>query len=173
MGVFADLKSNPLAVMEMARAGVKVDVIRNGHSQIKQSLYDDPARFGAVEESAHFYEAFYDEARNRYCTENSLYITLLAARVWRRAPERFARLLDIQRQTSREREWGYKFPTDRRCRGARGGARAFESVGAIDGADAKRHGPRGDADAAGAAAGHRREHVSGAGLAPGLPAHLS
>ncbi|MCL4191164.1 MAG: hypothetical protein KJZ87_05425, partial [Thermoguttaceae bacterium] len=35
LGVFADLKSNPLAVMEMARSGLRVDVIRNGHSQIK------------------------------------------------------------------------------------------------------------------------------------------
>ena len=129
LGVFADLKSNPLAVMEMARAGVKVDVIRNGHSQIKQSLYDDPARFGAVEESAHFYEAFYDEAP-RYCTENSLYITLLAARRGA-GPERFARLLDIQRQTSREREWGYKFPTDRQRSEALLAVREhFESLGA-------------------------------------------
>ena len=58
LGVFADLKCNPLAVIEMARAGVTVDVVRNGHSQIKHSLIEDVTRFGAVEESAHFYEAF-------------------------------------------------------------------------------------------------------------------
>ena len=58
LGVFADLKSNPLAIIEMARTGVTVDVIRNGHSQIKESLKSDPSRFGAVEESAHYYEAF-------------------------------------------------------------------------------------------------------------------
>ena len=54
LGVFADLKSNPLAIIEMAATGVTVDVIRNGHSQIKQSLKEDAKRFGAVEESAHF-----------------------------------------------------------------------------------------------------------------------
>ena len=72
MGVFADLKSNPLALIEMARAGVIVDVIRNGHSQIKQSMLDDVTRFGTVEESAHFYEAFTDDSQGRYCTENTL-----------------------------------------------------------------------------------------------------
>jgi phosphomannomutase len=111
-GVFADLKSNPLAVMEMARSGVVVDVIRNGHSQIKKSLIDDPARFGAVEESAHFYEAFSAGGPERYCTENTLYIALLAARVWRNDPARFDRLLEIQATTARQREWGYKFPSD-------------------------------------------------------------
>ena len=57
LGVFADLKSNPLAIIEMARTGVTVDVIRNGHSQIKESLLNDSSRFGAVEESAHYYGA--------------------------------------------------------------------------------------------------------------------
>ena len=57
-GVFADLKCNPLAVMEMAKSGVRVEVIRNGHSQIKNALFEDPSMIGAVEESAHFYEAF-------------------------------------------------------------------------------------------------------------------
>ena len=42
LGVFADLKSNPLAIIEMARTGVTVDVIRNGHSQIKESLNERP-----------------------------------------------------------------------------------------------------------------------------------
>lgn len=111
-GVFADLKSNPLAVIEMARAGVAVDVIRNGHSQIKKSLIDDRTRFGAVEESAHFYEAFTPGGPQRYCTENTLYLALLVTRVWREDPSRFDRLLELQATTAREREWGYKFPTD-------------------------------------------------------------
>jgi phosphomannomutase len=111
-GVFADLKSNPLAVIEMARAGVAVDVIRNGHSQIKKSLIDDPTRFGAVEESAHFYEAFTPGGPQRYCTENTLYLALLVTRVWHDDPSRFDRLIERQATTAREREWGYKFPTD-------------------------------------------------------------
>ena len=112
LGVFADLKSNPLAVIEMARAGVTVDVIRNGHSQIKQSLIEDATRFGAVEESAHFYEAFSLDAGQRFCSENTLYMALLAARVWAEQPDRLARLFEIQDTTAREREWGYKFRTD-------------------------------------------------------------
>lgn len=79
LGVFADLKCNPLAIIEMALCGVTVDVIRNGHSQIKQSLIEDATRFGAVEESAHFYEAFSLEDGQRFCSENTLYIALLSA----------------------------------------------------------------------------------------------
>lgn len=111
LGVFADLKSNPLAVMEMARTGVTVNVIRNGHSQIKNALFENPAMFGTVEESAHFYEAFTLDG-GRYCTENTLYIALLAAKAWREDPGRFDALFDLQAETSREREWGYKFPSD-------------------------------------------------------------
>jgi len=114
LGVFADIKSNPLAVIEMARAGVAVDVIRNGHSQIKKALHDEASRFGAVEESAHFYEAFTTGSPHRYCTENTLYMALLVARVWRDDPARMNRLFEIQSTTARQREWGYKFPTDAR-----------------------------------------------------------
>lgn len=112
LGVFADLKCNPLAIIEMARTGVAVDVIRNGHSQIKESLIKDPARFGAVEESAHYYEAFTAGGEGRYCTENTLYIALLVAKTWHEDPERFDRLIKIQATTARQREWGYKFPSD-------------------------------------------------------------
>ncbi len=110
-GVYACLKCNPLALMEMARAGAAVNVIRNGHSQIKNALYESTAFFGTVEESAHFYEAFVLDG-SRYCTENTLYIALLAARAWLEQPERFELLFEIQGRTSREREWGYKFPSD-------------------------------------------------------------
>lgn len=110
-GVFADLKSNPLAVMEMARTGVTVSVIRNGHSQIKNSMIEDPGFFGTVEESAHFYEAFLLDGC-RYCTENTLYLALLVARAWHEEPERFDYLFELQSRTCREREWGYKFPSD-------------------------------------------------------------
>jgi phosphomannomutase len=112
LGVFADLKSNPLAIIEMARTGVAVDVIRNGHSQIKESLLNDSSRFGAVEESAHYYEAFSPGDEGRYCTENTLYIALLVARTWHEDPARFDRLIAIQATTARQREWGYKFPSD-------------------------------------------------------------
>jgi phosphomannomutase len=111
MGVFACLKCNPLALTEMAHAGVSTAIIRNGHSQIKNAMAEDPSRFGTVEESAHFYEAFAMDGR-RYCLENTLYIALLAARAWHADPGRFDRLFEIQALTAREREWGYKFPDD-------------------------------------------------------------
>ena len=131
LGVFADLKSNPLAIIEMARTGVTVDVIRNGHSQIKESLKSDPARFGAVEESAHYYEAFSVDGGGRYCTENTLYIALLVARTWHQDPARFDRLIEIQATTAREREWGYKFPSDQARSDALDAVRAyFEGHGA-------------------------------------------
>jgi phosphomannomutase len=130
MGVFADLKSNPLAVIEMARAGVSVDVIRNGHSQIKEALARDPSRLGCVEESAHFYEAFTIEDGPRACTENTLYLALLIARVWQDDPGRFERLFAIQATTVREREWGYKFPSDAARADALAATRAhFEAQG--------------------------------------------
>ncbi|QEH35734.1 Phosphomannomutase/phosphoglucomutase [Aquisphaera giovannonii] len=131
LGVFADLKSNPLAIIEMAKAGLAVDVIRNGHSQIKESLKTDPARLGAVEESAHYYEAFTGPDGGRYCTENTLYFALLIARTWRDHPERFDRLIGIQATTARQREWGYKFPTDGQRAAALDAVRAhFEGAGA-------------------------------------------
>lgn len=123
-GVFADLKCNPLAIIQMARSGVSVDVVRNGHSQIKQSLADDASRFGAVEESAHFYEAFGLDGPARYCTENTLYIALLATRLWQEQPRRMAELFEIQAATARQREWGYVFPSDPQR------AAALEAVGA-------------------------------------------
>jgi phosphomannomutase len=131
-GVFADLKSNPLAVIEMAKAGLAVDVIRNGHSQIKSALSDATNRIGAVEESAHFYEAFSLGGPDRYCTENTLYVALLTSRIWQENPDRIADLLEIQRATVREREWGYKFPSDRqRADALRAVQEHFESQGAL------------------------------------------
>jgi phosphomannomutase len=112
IGVFADLKSNPLAVIEMAKAGVSVGVMRNGHSQIKNALFEEPNMIGAVEESAHFYESFFLDGRGPYGTENTLYIALLTCRAWNENPERFEELFRIQGETSREREWGHYFPTD-------------------------------------------------------------
>jgi len=140
VGVYADLKANPLAVMEMARAGFTVSVIRNGHSQIKNSLFEDPNMIGAVEESAHFYEAFpapnpqlstLNSKPARYCTENTLYIALLIARAWKENPARLAELFEIQARTSREREWGYKFPSDEQRQAALDAVHAhFENAGA-------------------------------------------
>ena len=88
-------------------------MIRNGHSQIKESLKSDPARFGAVEESAHYYEAFSVDGGGRYCTENTLYIALLVARTWHQDPGRFDRLIEIQATTAREANGATSSPATR------------------------------------------------------------
>ena len=175
LGVFADLKSNPLAIIEMARTGVTVDVIRNGHSQIKQSLVDDPTRLGAVEESAHFYEAFYLGDSPRFCTENTLYIALLAARTWREQPQRVQAMFELQATTAREREWGYKFPSDQQRDDAlRGGPRAFRVArGTLDDADEKWHGVGSHADAPRPAVRRGTRDETGPGLAADMPADLA
>ncbi len=110
-GVFADIKANPLAVLEMAKSGIKVSMIRNGHSQIKNAMLGDASICGAVEESAHYYEAFHLDGR-RFCAENTLYVALLVSRLWHEAPGRFDALWELQARTAREREWGHKFKTD-------------------------------------------------------------
>jgi phosphomannomutase len=131
LGVFADLKSNPRAIIEMARNDLTVDVIRNGHSQIKQSLIDDPHRFGAAEESAHFYQAFMPSSEQRFCSENTLYFALLMARVWTEDAERIEELFRMQNTTARQREWGYKFPSQGQMVEALAATkRHFESQGA-------------------------------------------
>jgi phosphomannomutase len=131
IGVFADLKSNPLAVIEMAKAGVTVNVIRNGHSQIKDAMFEDHRMIGTVEESAHFYESFYLDGNGPYATENTLYLALLTTRAWNENPTRFEELFDLQNRTRREREWGHYFPTDADRANALDAVQAhFESLGA-------------------------------------------
>ena len=134
-GVYACLKCNPLALQEMARTGFSTSVIRNGHSQIKNALAEDFTKVGAVEESAHFYEAFSFSGK-RYCLENTLYVALLAARLWAQDPGRFDRLLQIQARTAREREWGYKFPGDEARQAA---LDAVEAYFVSEGAQARNH----------------------------------
>ena len=111
LGVYAGLKCNPVALKAMATSGVTTSIIRNGHSQIKEAIAQDPLVFGAVEESAHFYEAFPVNGQ-RFCLENTLYVALLAARVWHEDPARFDRLIEMEGGTARIREWGYTFPSD-------------------------------------------------------------
>jgi phosphomannomutase len=129
MGVYADLKSNPLAILEMAKAGFRVSVIRNGHSQIKHALAQAPAMAGAVEESAHFYEAFNVGGR-RFASENTLCFALRIAKAWKEHPERLEALFQVQSRTNREREWGYRFPDDARRDTALGAVKEhFENRG--------------------------------------------
>jgi hypothetical protein len=67
----------------------------------------------------------------RFCTENTLYIALLVSRVWHEDPRRFEALFETQARTSREREWGYRFPTDERRAAALEAVQAhFQKTGA-------------------------------------------
>lgn len=118
---YADLKANPLAVVELAKNGFGVHMIRNGHSQIKQSLMNNFNKqfIGAVEESAHYYLNFPlcigDDHKGVYAaTENSLFFGLLTAKTWHSNPEKYKEIMCIQDMTYREREWGYKFPDNKK-----------------------------------------------------------
>lgn len=109
--VLVDAKSNPLAILEMVRSGVSVDLTPSGHSRIKETMYQRSEILGVVEESAHYYRPFMLDGM-RFCTENTLYFSLLAARCLRETPERFTRMAQLQASTAREREWGHVFPND-------------------------------------------------------------
>lgn len=112
---YADLKANPLAVVELAKNGFGVHMIRNGHSQIKQALMNNFSKqfIGAVEESAHYYLNFPVSIRDGNkafaATENTLFYGLLTAKTWYNNPEKYEEIIKLQNMTFREREWGYKF----------------------------------------------------------------
>jgi len=135
--VLVDTKAGPLAEMEIARCGVQVGMVRSGHSHIKHTMYQRDSVIGAVEESAHYYGAFCLEGR-RYCTENTLYYSMMVARTCREAPERLRAAAQAQKRIAREREWGHKFPTDAkrdaaleavRCHFEADGAAVLDTVG--------------------------------------------
>lgn len=111
--VCADLKASPLALARMAAQGLATRVIRNGHSQIKESLRRGWADglIAAVEESSHYYLNFPLNGQV-FPSENTVYYALLTARNWYRDPELYATMIRQQSATFREREWGYKFPSD-------------------------------------------------------------
>lgn len=111
--LYVDLKANPLAITRIARQGFGVHVIRNGHSQIKETLGKNAGAgfLAAVEESSHYYLNF-RQGDAVYPSENTLFYALLTAKAWREDPALYHELLDLQQTTFREREWGYHFPDD-------------------------------------------------------------
>lgn len=111
--LYVDLKANPLAIIRIAQQGFGVHIIRNGHSQIKQTLSKNAAAgfIAAVEESSHYYLTI-RQGGTVFPIENTLFFALLTARAWREEPSLYRELLDLQHSTFREREWGYHFPTD-------------------------------------------------------------
>lgn len=112
---YYDSKSNPLAVIEMAKNDVDVHIIRNGHSFIKESLNSNKKHhyIGASEESAHYYLNFpynIDNFSEGFAsTENTLFFTLLTAKMWGENPKEYDKIMQLQNSIFREREWSVNF----------------------------------------------------------------
>ena len=111
MDVYADVKAIPLSLCEIAKSGVKVHIIRNGHSFIKEKLRENCANgyFAAEEESAHYYLNYpYDPddlSKGFAAIESTLFIALLSARCFKENPEAYRRAYKLQTSLFREREW--------------------------------------------------------------------
>ncbi len=109
------LKSSPYAVAHIAASGVRTSIIKTGHSHIKEALTRNRSRgfIGAVEESCHYYMHFpldiQDLSGRAAATENTLFFTLLTAKMYCKYPERYAEGAGVQEAAFREREWGYLF----------------------------------------------------------------
>jgi len=113
--MFSDVKANPLAMVDQASRGIGVHIIRNGHSFIKEALRSNFGRqyLVASEESAHYYMNFPldpdDFSQGFAATENTLFFTLLTARMWASHPERYEKAFARQAEVLREREWPCHF----------------------------------------------------------------
>lgn len=113
--IYADVKTNPLALQAQAKQGLDVAIIRNGHSFIKEALREGFARqyLAASEESAHYYMNFpldLDDFGSGFAaTENTLFFSLLSARIWAEHPERYEKAIADQSALARQREWPCHF----------------------------------------------------------------
>jgi len=113
--MYSDVKANPQAMVDQASRGIGVHIIRNGHSFIKEALRENFSKqyLVASEESAHYYMNFPydldDYGKGFAATENTLYFTLLTARMWASHPERYRQAIARQKEVFREREWPCHF----------------------------------------------------------------
>ena len=113
--MYYDVKANPLSVVDQAQKGIGVHVIRNGHSFIKEALRQNLKNqfLVASEESAHYYMNFpydlHDFSQGFAATENTLYFTLLTAKMWASNPKAYDDAFILQDQIYREREWPCHF----------------------------------------------------------------
>lgn len=116
--MYYDVKANPPSVVDQAQRGIGVHVIRNGHSFIKEALRQNMKHqfLVASEESAHYYMNFpYDPddfSQGFAATENTLYFTLLTAKMWASEPQAYENAFLHQDQIYREREWPCHFFTE-------------------------------------------------------------
>ena len=112
---YADVKAIPTALIAIAKSGMDVHIIRNGHSFIKAKLKDNfrMQYLASEEESAHYYMNFPldvdDWRKGTAATENTLFFTMLTSRAWMEHPEAFKEAIRSQRNLFREREWPLYF----------------------------------------------------------------
>jgi phosphomannomutase len=109
--IYSDVKAIPTAMVDLAKTDIGVHLIRNGHSFIKEKLLTNFHRqyLAASEESAHYYMNFPldsgDWRKGFAATENTLFFTMLTARMWSAYPEKYERMIEHQREVHRVREW--------------------------------------------------------------------
>ena len=119
ISTYADVKANPIAQRIQAHYA-SVKLIRNGHSFIKEALMEEQntGTVAACEESGHYYMNFpYDPkdfSKGFAATENTLFYTLLTARMHKERPQDYKKALDMQEKTIREREWTVHFDDTQR-----------------------------------------------------------
>lgn len=109
--VYADVKAIPTSVCKIAKKGLDVHIIRNGHSFIKGKLKDncENGYLAAEEESAHYYMNFPfeidDLSQGFAAVENTLFFALLTASCYKENPQAYERALSLQKTIYRYREW--------------------------------------------------------------------
>ena len=117
--MYYDVKANPPSVVQMAQCDIGVHIIRNGHSFIKEELRKNLHNqfLVASEESAHYYMNFPfdldDYSKGFAATENTLYFTLLTAKMWARNPQQYEQAIKVQEDIHRMREWPCHFFDDK------------------------------------------------------------
>lgn len=108
---YADVKAIPISLCQIAKAGVNVHIIRNGHSFIKAKLRDNCNKgyFASEEESAHYYANLPfnpdDLSKGFAAVESTLFYSLLTARSFKENPEKYKEAMKLQKSIFREREW--------------------------------------------------------------------
>jgi phosphomannomutase len=112
---YADVKAIPTALVAIARSGIDVHIIRNGHSFIKAKLKENyrAQYLASEEESAHYYMNFPldpdDWHKGTVATENTLFYTLLTSRAWLERPDDYKQTIALQESLFRKREWPLHF----------------------------------------------------------------
>ena len=108
---YADVKAIPISLLEMAKSGAKIHIIRNGHSFIKAKLRENCEKgyFASEEESAHYYMNFpydiSDHTKGYAAVENTLFFALLTAKTYKENPKEYERVHKLEENLFREREW--------------------------------------------------------------------